>query len=157
MGRRRPGGTRISPARGTELFPTATGEGSGVRDVAARGRRRTPVDDEPGCRYHSRSVHGRNHPLAPPAPRTAGAPAAARVRATVARMSDTTSAILVAAAMSGVGIVGDYFLKRASQEERPLATWPFLVGLVLYASTAFAWVFLMRYLKLATIGVIYSV
>jgi small multidrug resistance pump len=32
-----------------------------------------------------------------------------------------------------------------------------LVGLLLYASTAFAWVYLMRYLKLATIGVIYSV
>jgi drug/metabolite transporter (DMT)-like permease len=28
---------------------------------------------------------------------------------------------------------------------------------VLYASTAFAWVFVMRHLKLATIGVIYSV
>jgi small multidrug resistance pump len=32
-----------------------------------------------------------------------------------------------------------------------------LIGLVLYASTAFAWVYVMRYLKLATIGVIYSV
>jgi drug/metabolite transporter (DMT)-like permease len=59
--------------------------------------------------------------------------------------------------MSGVGIAGDYFLKRASQRESPLASQAFLVGLVLYASTAFAWVFVMRHLKLATIGVIYSV
>jgi len=72
-------------------------------------------------------------------------------------MDRTTLAALVAAVMSAVGIIGDYFLKRASVAERPLATWPFLVGLVLYSSTAFAWVFLMRHLKLATIGVIYSV
>jgi len=72
-------------------------------------------------------------------------------------MDKTTLAYLVAAVMSGVGIVGDYFLKRASNEERPLTTGTFAVGLALYASTAFAWVFVMRYLKLATIGVIYSV
>jgi small multidrug resistance pump len=72
-------------------------------------------------------------------------------------MDKTNLAYLVAAVMSGVGIVGDYFLKRASDDERPLTTWNFLVGLVLYASTAFAWVFVMRHLKLATIGVIYSV
>jgi multidrug transporter EmrE-like cation transporter len=72
-------------------------------------------------------------------------------------MDKTSLAYLIAAVMSGVGIIGDYFLKRASDEEQPLITWNFLLGLVLYASTAFAWVFVMRYLKLATIGVIYSV
>jgi multidrug transporter EmrE-like cation transporter len=66
-------------------------------------------------------------------------------------------ATLVAVAMSCFGIVGDYFLKRASAAERPLMTRWFLVGLALYSSTAFAWVFVMRHLKLATIGVIYSV
>lgn len=72
-------------------------------------------------------------------------------------MDKTSLAYLVAAVMSGVGIIGDYFLKRASGEENPLTTKTFLVGLVLYGSTAFAWVFVMRHLKLATIGVIYSV
>jgi multidrug transporter EmrE-like cation transporter len=66
-------------------------------------------------------------------------------------------AALVAVVMSAVGIAGDYFLKRASQRDRPLPTPDFLVGLVLYGSTAFAWVFVMRHLKLATIGVIYSI
>ena len=65
--------------------------------------------------------------------------------------------IVVAAAMSAVGIVGDYFRKRASGQASPLTTPNFLVGLALYSSTAFAWVFVMRYLKLATIGAIYSV
>jgi multidrug transporter EmrE-like cation transporter len=72
-------------------------------------------------------------------------------------MDRTTLAILVAAAMSCFGILGDYFLKVASGQERPLTTVPFLIGLAMYSSTAFAWVFLMRYLKLATIGVVYSV
>ncbi len=65
--------------------------------------------------------------------------------------------IIVAAAMSAVGIVGDYFLKRASGDASPLGTPAVLVGLALYSSTAFAWVFVMRHLKLATIGAIYSV
>lgn len=72
-------------------------------------------------------------------------------------MDKVTLAYIVAAVMSGVGIIGDYFLKQASAEDRPLATRTFLVGLLLYGSTAFAWVFVMRHLKLATIGVIYSV
>jgi multidrug transporter EmrE-like cation transporter len=72
-------------------------------------------------------------------------------------MDKTTLAYLIAAVMSGVGIIGDYFLKRASNESAPLLTWPFAVGVILYSSTAFAWVFVMRHLKLATIGVIYSV
>src|SRR6478672_10690432 len=72
-------------------------------------------------------------------------------------MEKTNLATLIAVVMSGVGIVGDFFLKRASAADRPLGTWNFLVGFLLYASTAFAWVFVMRYLKLATIGVIYSV
>lgn len=72
-------------------------------------------------------------------------------------MDKTTLATIVAAVMSAVGIVGDYFLKRSSEHDHPLATWWFYVGLAFYASTAFAWVFVMRHLKLATIGVIYSV
>src|SRR5580704_14674233 len=72
-------------------------------------------------------------------------------------MDKTTLAYLVAAVMSGVGIIGDYFLKRASADDNPLATRTFFLGLLLYASTAFAWVFVMRHLKLATIGVFYSV
>jgi small multidrug resistance pump len=72
-------------------------------------------------------------------------------------MNRSSLAVVLAVVMSGVGIAGDYFLKRASDRDRPLATGSFLIGLVLYASTAFAWVYVMRYLKLATIGVIYSV
>ena len=71
-------------------------------------------------------------------------------------METKTLAILVAATMSAVGILGDYFLKRASEASQPLATRSFVLGFVLYASTAVAWTFVMRHLTLATIGVIYA-
>jgi small multidrug resistance pump len=71
-------------------------------------------------------------------------------------MDSKSLAILVAATMSAVGILGDYFLKRASEAQQPLGTRAFAIGFVLYASTAVAWTFVMRHLTLATIGVIYA-
>ena len=72
-------------------------------------------------------------------------------------MEKTTLAVFVTVAFSGVGVLGDYFLKLASAHEQPLRTGWFYLGFVLYASTAFGWVFVMRHLKLATISVLYSV
>ena len=72
-------------------------------------------------------------------------------------MDTKTIAILVTVAFSVIGVLGDYFLKVASGREHPLRTGWFYLGFALYASTAFGWVFVMRYLKLGTISVIYSV
>ena len=72
-------------------------------------------------------------------------------------MSGTTLAVIVTIAFSVIGVVGDYFLKIASGKEHSLKTVEFYIGFVLYASTAFGWVYVMRYLKLATVGVVYSV
>ena len=72
-------------------------------------------------------------------------------------MDKTTFAILITVAFSVVGVVGDYFLKLASGHEQVLRTRWFYLGFALYASTAFGWVFVMKYLKLATISVLYSV
>jgi small multidrug resistance pump len=66
-------------------------------------------------------------------------------------------AILIAILMSIVGVIGDSFLKRASSLERPLMSNWFLAGLATFSLTAFGWVYAMRHLKLATIGVLYSV
>jgi multidrug transporter EmrE-like cation transporter len=66
-------------------------------------------------------------------------------------------AVIVTIAFSAIGVCGDYFLKRASQEEDSLRSGWFYVGFALYASTAFGWVFVMKHLKLGTIGVLYSV
>jgi small multidrug resistance pump len=72
-------------------------------------------------------------------------------------MEKTFLAILVTIGFSVVGVTGDYFLKLASESETSLKTKWFYIGFVVYASTAFGWVFVMKHLKLATIGVIYSV
>ena len=65
--------------------------------------------------------------------------------------------ILVTLGFSVVGVVGDYLLKIASGQKNPLGSVYFYVGFAVYASTAFGWVYVMRHLKLATIGVVYSV
>jgi drug/metabolite transporter (DMT)-like permease len=72
-------------------------------------------------------------------------------------MDSKTVAVIVTIGFSIVGVLGDYFLKRASEKEDSLATPWFYVGFALYAATAFGWVFVMKHLKLATIGVLYSV
>jgi len=72
-------------------------------------------------------------------------------------MGTTTLAVLITIAFSVIGVIGDYFLKLASGREQPLVSGWFYLGFALYASTAFGWVFVMKYLKLATISVLYSV
>jgi small multidrug resistance pump len=66
-------------------------------------------------------------------------------------------AILVTVGFSIIGVAGDYLLKLASDQENPLRSKWFYLGFAVYASTAFGWVFVMRYLKLGTIGVVYSI
>jgi len=46
-------------------------------------------------------------------------------------------AVLVTIGFSVVGVIGDYFLKLASQHVMPLRNRWFYVGFVVYASTAF--------------------
>ena len=72
-------------------------------------------------------------------------------------MENRTLAILVTIAFSMVGVIGDYFLKLASEQPQALRSKWFVIGFAVYASTAFGWVFVMKYLKLSTIGVVYSV
>ena len=65
--------------------------------------------------------------------------------------------ILVTVGFSAVGVLGDYLLKLASNQKAPLRSGWFYLGFAVYASTAFGWVYAMRHLKLATLGVVYSV
>jgi len=72
-------------------------------------------------------------------------------------MGGKALAVVVTVAFSCLGVLGDYFLKLASEQEHSYRTPVFCVGFVVYASTAFGWVFVMKHLKLATISVLYSV
>lgn len=71
----------------------------------------------------------------------------------------SASASTVVAIMVGIAVVtvvGDWLLKLASQQERTLANPWFVGGLTVYAACAFGWVYAMQHMKLATLGVIYS-
>ena len=72
-------------------------------------------------------------------------------------MSSHSLAILITIGFSAVGVIGDYFLKLASQQASPLRSGWFYIGFAVYASTAFGWVIVMKHLKLAVVGVVYSV
>jgi small multidrug resistance pump len=72
-------------------------------------------------------------------------------------MEKNSLAVVITIAFSVLGVLGDYFLKLASAHEHSLKTMWFYIGFVVYASTAFGWVFVMKQLKLATISVVYSV
>src|SRR5262245_23549135 len=66
-------------------------------------------------------------------------------------------ALVVIVGLCLVTIVADVFLKEASGQTAPFRSGTFYLGLLAYSSTAFGWLFVMRYLKFATIGVVYSV
>jgi small multidrug resistance pump len=72
-------------------------------------------------------------------------------------MRHNALAMIVTMGFSLWGVLGDYWLKLASTHEHSLKTSWCYSGVVVYASTAFGWVFVMKHLKLATISVVYSV
>jgi hypothetical protein len=50
-----------------------------------------------------------------------------------------STAILILVLLSLLGVLGDYFLKTASSQERIICNRWFPVGLAIYSSTAFGW------------------
>src|SRR4051812_45197019 len=72
-------------------------------------------------------------------------------------MGKHSLAVIVTIGFSILGVLGDYLLKLASGQKNPLRSVWFYIGFAVYASTAFGWVYVMRHLKLATIGVVYSI
>lgn len=71
-------------------------------------------------------------------------------------MDKVTVAILATIGLAAVGVAADYLLKRASLREQPLGSMWFVSGILLYGSAAFGWVYVMRHLSFATIGVVYA-
>ena len=59
--------------------------------------------------------------------------------------------------LSAVGALADYFLKLASGEEQIVRNKWFVIAFVIYSSTIFGWVFVIKSMKLASVGVVYSI
>lgn len=64
---------------------------------------------------------------------------------------------LLIEALCLVGVLADYYLKLAGEGEAFFNPRPFVIGTVLYSSTAFGWFLIMKYIRLVEAGVIYSV
>ena len=59
--------------------------------------------------------------------------------------------------LCAVGVTADYFLKIAGEGSRFLEPKPFILGFVIYASTAFGWFLVLKYMRIAEVGVFYSI
>ncbi len=71
-------------------------------------------------------------------------------------MKASTISILVTILLALAVAVSDYFLKHASENQSPFLNRNFFIGLVITVACSFGWVLVMPHLKLAYIGVIYS-
>ena len=71
-------------------------------------------------------------------------------------MEKTTIVVFVVVLLSLVGVLGDFFLKLAGGSVNVNLKW-FFSGLIIYSSTAIGWFFVMRHIKLGTLGVVYGV
>jgi drug/metabolite transporter (DMT)-like permease len=58
--------------------------------------------------------------------------------------------------IAGITVAGDYFIKLASLASRPVLNRWFVAGCIMYVLSTFGWVYALRHIKLASIGVIYS-
>jgi len=72
-------------------------------------------------------------------------------------MTPRQQALLVAILLAGVGVFADYLLKLASDQQESVQSKWFWSGLLVYAAMAGGWVYVMRHLSFAQIGVVYSV
>ena len=66
-------------------------------------------------------------------------------------------AVLIGIILSAVTVVGDSLVKHASLGVAFSQWKSLLLGALIYGLTAFGWFFVMRRLKLSTVGVLYSV
>jgi drug/metabolite transporter (DMT)-like permease len=65
--------------------------------------------------------------------------------------------VAVTLLISAACIVGDYYLKIASNSPKPFRTMPFAIGVAVFAATSVGWVYVLRHLKLGAVGVVYGV
>ena len=68
-----------------------------------------------------------------------------------------TLSILAILLLSMLGVTGDYFIKLAGRNPGGMESKWFFLGTALYASTAVGWFYVMREIKLSTLGVFYAV
>lgn len=58
--------------------------------------------------------------------------------------------------ISLVGVLGDYILKLAGSGNKYVDIKLFILGAIVYSSTAIGWFFVMKYIKLGSLGLVYA-
>jgi drug/metabolite transporter (DMT)-like permease len=65
-------------------------------------------------------------------------------------------ALMIAISLSIITVISDSFIKKASLERSVWNKW-LVLGAIIYGLTAIGWVFVMKSMKLSTLGVIYGI
>ncbi|KKU66632.1 MAG: hypothetical protein UX89_C0020G0009 [Parcubacteria group bacterium GW2011_GWA2_47_16] len=64
--------------------------------------------------------------------------------------------IVIVVLLSILGVIGDFFIKLSGSGQKFIETKWFIVGFIVYASTAFGWFYVMKHIKLSSLGIIYA-
>jgi len=65
--------------------------------------------------------------------------------------------ILIIIGLSLIGVLGDYFLKLSGNGDKYIDWKLFFVGAIVYSLTVVGWFFVMKHIKLGTLGGIYAI
>jgi len=65
--------------------------------------------------------------------------------------------LLITIFLGLVGVIGDFFIKLSGNGTKFMELKWFIIGFLIYASTAFGWFYVMKHVKLATLGVFYLI
>jgi len=72
-------------------------------------------------------------------------------------MSEVLIAFLIGIGLSAITVLGDALIKHASLQSAFLGWRTLVLGALIYGITALGWFFVMRKLRLSTVGVLYAV
>lgn len=64
--------------------------------------------------------------------------------------------IIIVAFLAVVGVIGDFFIKLSGHGPKFMDVKWFVIGSLVYISTIAGWFYVMKHIKLSSLGVIYS-
>ncbi len=64
--------------------------------------------------------------------------------------------VLMIVILACIGATGDFFIKLSGNGPKFIETKWFVIGALLYVSTAFGWFWVMKHIELSSLGVMYS-
>ena len=64
--------------------------------------------------------------------------------------------IIAVILLAGIGTLGDFFIKLSGSGSKYMLYQPFIIGMFIYALTAVGLFYVMKHIKLGTLGIFYS-